>query len=74
MLFYLNHFNDITCLFLFYELGLTSLTNEQFEISNKILLAQYLLDNGLTKIIYVNQLYSSPKLIMPISHTWLLVE
>lgn len=38
------------------------------------LLAQYLLDSGFTKVIYVNRSYSNPKLIIPISHTWLLVE
>ena len=38
------------------------------------LLAQYLLDIGFTKVIYVNRSYSSSKLIMPIPHTWLLVE
>lgn len=38
------------------------------------LLAQYLLDNGFTKVIYVNRSHSSSKLIMPIPHTWLLVE
>ena len=38
------------------------------------LLAQYLLDSGFTKVIYVNRSHSSSKLIMPIPHTWLLVE